>query len=292
MSTDTPFRDISTPAAAATEARLRRPDPNAPHRPASDEHPLLAAHGGLLTVEHLGTVPYRPTWELQDELAEQRRGRRIGDRLLLLEHFPVYTIGRGGDETNLLATPDRLRELGAELVRIDRGGDITYHGPGQLVGYPITSFAEGADLVAYVRAIEDALRDALADYGVASRTERGKTGVWVDLPDGRPAKIGAIGVRVSRGVTTHGFALNVSTDLAAFERVLPCGFQHEVASLARLGVAADVSEVGERCARAMAARLGRELVLGTSVEAPRDAEIPMDAPVRTALNLLAEPVLT
>jgi lipoyl(octanoyl) transferase len=212
------------------------------------------------------------------------------ERLLLLEHEPVYTIGRRGTTDHLLVGPDVLRAAGASVYRVDRGGDITYHGPGQLVGYPITAFPEGADLVAYVRAIEDALRDALGEYGVASRTEPGKTGVWVDLPDGRPAKIGAIGVRVSRGVTTHGFALNVSTDLGAFERVLPCGFQHEVASLERLGISADVSEVGERCARAMAARLGRELVVRTSVEAPRDAEIPMDAPVRSALNLLSEPI--
>ena len=145
--------------------------------------------------------------------------------------------------------------------------------------------------MAYVRAIEEALRDALGSYGVASRTERGKTGVWVDLPDGRPAKIGAIGVRVSRGVTTHGFALNVSTDLGAFDRVLPCGFQHEVASLERLGVSADVSEVGERCGRALADRLGCSLVIDASVEPPRDAEIPMDAPVRGALDLLADPIL-
>src|SRR5207237_9819572 len=119
------------------------------------------------------------------------------------------------------------------------------HGPGQLVGYPIVAL-DGQDLVGYVRAIEEAIRDALATYEVASRTERGKTGVWVDLPDGRPAKIGAIGVRVSRGVTTHGFALDVSTDLAGFARVLPCGFQHEVGSLARLGVAAGVREVAGR----------------------------------------------
>ena len=214
------------------------------------------------------------------------------ERLLLLEHDPVYTIGRRGTSDHLLVGPDELRAAGATVYRVDRGGDITYHGPGQLVGYPITSFAEGGDLVAYVRAIEDAIRDALAAYGVASRTERGKTGVWVDLRDGRPAKIAAIGVRVSRGVTTHGFALNVSTDLAAFERVLPCGFQHEVASLERLGVSADLREVGERCASALASRLGRELVLGTSVEAPRDAEIPTDAPVRTALDLVGDPLLT
>jgi len=210
------------------------------------------------------------------------------DRLLLLEHDPVYTIGRRGTIDHVLVGPDVLRAAGASVYRVDRGGDITYHGPGQLVGYPITAFGEGADLVAYVRGIEGAMRDALASYGVSSRTEPGKTGVWVDLADGRPAKIGAIGVRISRGVTTHGFALNVSTDLAAFERVLPCGFQHEVASLERLGVTARVDEVGERCAWALAATLGRELVVERSVESPRDAEIPMDAPVRAAIDLLAE----
>jgi lipoyl(octanoyl) transferase len=226
---------------------------------------------------------------LQEAVAARVRGGGA-ERLLLLEHDPVYTIGRRGTTDHLLVAPDVLRAAGASVYRVDRGGDITYHGPGQLVGYPITRFAEGADLVAYVRAIEEALRDALESYRVASRTEPGKTGVWVDLSGGRPAKIAAIGVRISRGVTTHGFALNVSTDLAAFERVLPCGFQHEVASLQRLGVSADVAEVGERCARALAGRLGRDLVVDASVEAPRDAEIPMDAPVRSALDLLAEPV--
>lgn len=245
--------------------------------------------GRSLHATWLGRVSYVDAWRMQEAVAT--RVRDGGDeRLLLLEHDPVYTIGRRGTTDHLLAGPEELRAVGASVYRVDRGGDITYHGPGQLVGYPITSFAEGADLVGYVRAIEEAVRDALAVYGVASRTERGKTGVWVDLPDGRPAKIAAIGVRVSRGVTTHGFALNVSTDLAGFERVLPCGFQHEVASLERLGVSADVSEVGERCARALASRLGRDLVVGTSVEAPRDAEIPTDAPVRSARNLLAEPV--
>jgi lipoyl(octanoyl) transferase len=226
---------------------------------------------------------------MQEAVATRVRDGQA-DRLLLLEHDPVYTIGRRGTTDHLLVGPDELRAAGASVYRVDRGGDITYHGPGQLVGYPITAFAEGADLVAYVRAIEESIRDALRSYGVPSRTERGKTGVWVDLPDGRPAKIAAIGVRISRGVTTHGFALNVSTDLAAFERMLPCGFQHEVASLERLGVSADVAEVGERCARAMAVRLGADLIVDQSVAPPHDAEIPMDAPVRTALDLLMEPV--
>ena len=245
--------------------------------------------GKPLHATWLGRVPYVDAWRMQEAVAT--RVREGGpDHLLLLEHDPVYTIGRRGTTEHLLVGPDVLRAAGASVYRVDRGGDITYHGPGQLVGYPITAFAEGADLVAYVRAIEEGIRDALESYGVASRMERGKTGVWVDLPDGRPAKIAAIGVRVSRGVTTHGFALNVSTDLAAFERVLPCGFQHEVASLERLGVTARVSEVSERCARALAARLGRGLVVDTSVEPPRDAEIPMDAPVRSAIDLLAEPL--
>ena len=245
--------------------------------------------GKPLHATWLGRLSYVDAWRMQEAVA--RRVRDGGaERLLLLEHDPVYTIGRRGTTDHLLVGPDELRAAGATVYRVDRGGDITYHGPGQLVGYPITSFAEGGDLVAYVRAIEEAIRDALAEYGVTSRTERGKTGVWVDLLDGRPAKIAAIGVRVSRGVTTHGFALNVSTDLAAFQRVLPCGFQHEVASLERLGVSADVHEAGERCARALASRLGRDLVVGTSVEPPRDSEIPTDAPVRNARDLLAEPL--
>src|SRR2546429_2096843 len=245
----------------------------------------MSALGRPLHATWLGRVSYVDAWRMQEAVAT--RVRDGGDeRLLLLEHDPVYTIGRRGTTDHLLVGPEVLRADGASVYRVDRGGDITYHGPGQLVGYPITAFAEGADLVAYVRAIEEGIRDALESYGVASRTERGKTGVWVDLPDGRPAKIAAIGVRVSRGVTTHGFALNVSTDLAAFERVLPCGFQHEVASLERLGVSAELSEGGERCAVSLAARLGRELVADASAEAPRHAEIPMDAPVRGALHLL------
>src|SRR3990170_340227 len=189
MSTDTSFRDISTPPHELTRTPPRRPDRDAPHRAATDEHPLLAAHSGILTVEHLGTVPYRPTWELQDELAEQRRGRRIGDRLLLLEHFPVYTIGRGGDDANMLATPDRLREFGAELIRIDRGGDITFHGPGQIVAYPIVELKDPLDLRRYVRILESAIIDTAAAFGVPSGRIEGHPGIWV----GGVRKLDAIG---------------------------------------------------------------------------------------------------
>jgi lipoate-protein ligase B len=249
----------------------------------------MSASARTLHATWLGRVGYLDAWRTQEAVATRVRAGGE-EHLLLLEHDPVYTIGRRGTTDHLLVGPDVLRAAGASVYRVDRGGDITYHGPGQLVGYPITGFAEGADLVAYVRAIEEAMREALASYGIASHTERGKTGVWVRLSDGRPAKIGAIGVRVSRGVTTHGFALNVSTDLAAFERMLPCGFQHEVGSFARLGIFADVREVGERCAVALARHLGRYLVMAPAVDPARDDEIPADAPVRTAYDLLAEAV--
>jgi lipoyl(octanoyl) transferase len=242
-----------------------------------------------LVATWLGRVPYLDGWRLQEAVATRVRDGGP-DRLLLLEHDPVYTIGRRGSEANLIAPPDALRRSGASVYRVDRGGDITYHGPGQLVGYPVVALAEKTDLVAYVRALEDALIDALGSFHVTARRIAGKTGVWVDLADGRPAKIAAIGVRVSRGVTTHGFALNVSTDLDAFARMIPCGFVHEVASLARLGVAAGLDDVGDRVATALARRLGRRLEWEAHVAAPRDDEVPVDAPVRDAEDLLAEAV--
>lgn len=237
----------------------------------------------------LGRVDYLDGWRLQEAVAARVRA---GDdeRLLLLEHDPVYTIGRRGTTDHLLAGFGELRRAGASVYRVDRGGDITYHGPGQLVGYPVVRLGDAPDPVRYVRAIEGALVDALASYRVVARTERGKTGVWVDLPDsGVPAKIAAIGVRVSRGVTTHGFALNGHTDLAAFKLMIPCGFAHEVASLERLGVTADVRDLAERVAAALADRLGRRL-MWSGVEPARDDEIAGDATVRSAVDLTAEAV--
>lgn len=262
MTTDTPFRDISGPPDAAANPKPRRPDPNAPHRPASDEHPLLAAHGGVLTVEHLGSVPYRPAWELQDELAEQRRTRQIGDRLLLLEHFPVYTIGRGGDESNMLASPERLRELGAELIRIDRGGDITFHGPGQIVAYPIVELRDPLDLRRYVRVLEQAVIDTAATYGVTADRLPGHPGIWID----GDRKLGAIGVRVKRGVTTHGLALNVRTDLRWFDEMIPCGIPDTAAtSLAReSGSPVSMDEVADELSRQLARHFGLRLADGAA----------------------------
>ena len=236
-----------------------------------------------LVASWLGRVPYLDGWRLQDAVATRVRA---GDeeRLLLLEHDPVYTIGRSGSVDNLLVDLGELREIGASVYRVDRGGDITYHGPGQLVGYPIVRLGDRPDLVRYVRGLESALIAVLASYGIAARTEKGKTGVWVDLLDHRPAKIAAIGVRVSRGVTTHGFALNVSTDLTSFTRMVPCGFMHEVASFARLGVDAEMRGVATRVGDAIARQIGRSPEWGSTPPA-NEGEIPEDAASRSAEDL-------
>ena len=240
--------------------------------------------GSVLRSTWLGRIEYLDGWRLQEAVATRVRAG-AEERLLLLEHEPVYTIGRRGTEDHLIAGPAELRRAGAAVYRVDRGGDITYHGPGQLVGYPVIRLGDAPDLVAYVRAIEGALIDALAGYGISARTEGGKTGVWVGLPDtGVPAKIAAIGVRVSRGVTTHGFALNVRTDLAAFGRMIPCGFAHEVASLEQLGVSPTVRDVADRAASALADRLGRAL-MPSPLDPARDDEIATDSPVRSAVDL-------
>jgi lipoyl(octanoyl) transferase len=255
------MRDISQrPTTAPAPDAPRRPRRDEPFQPASDARPLLLAHGGVLTVEHLGTVPYQPTWELQDELAQQRRERRIGDRLLLLEHFPVYTIGRGGDERNLLATPDRLRQIGAEFIRIDRGGDITFHGPGQLVAYPIVELRDPLDLRRYVRALEAAIIATAESFGVPAHRSEGLTGVWVE----GDRKLAAIGVRVKRGVTTHGLALNVNTDLRWFAEMVPCGIHNkDVTSLAReLGRLPEMAAVEDRLAEAVADQFGLTVAAG------------------------------
>jgi lipoyl(octanoyl) transferase len=234
----------------------------------------------------LGRVGYLDGWRLQEAVAS-RVTAGGPERLLLLEHDPVYTIGRRGTLDHLTASPAELRAAGASVYRVDRGGDITYHGPGQLVGYPILALGDAPDVVAYVRALESGLMAALAGFGIASRTVDGKTGVWVQLPDRREAKIAAIGVRVSRGVTRHGFALNVDTDLASFARMIPCGFMHEVGSFARLGVRASVGEVARVCAARLSERLERDLVWDAAIPSPREDEIPADAPVRAAEDLLA-----
>jgi lipoyl(octanoyl) transferase len=172
-----------------------------------------------LWVCHLGTVPYREAHELQERIAAQRRAGELPDTLLLLEHPPVYTRGRRSLPGELTLDEGFYRARGIEVVPTDRGGRVTYHGPGQLVGYPIMG---ATDVIAHLRTIEDALVAALAEEGIAarSRTRDGPdyTGVWV-----RDRKIASLGVHVSRGVSTHGFAINVENDLEPFTWIVACG---------------------------------------------------------------------
>ena len=175
-----------------------------------------------LRVRWLGRVPYDEAWDLQRAISEGKSiGRTDDDYVLLLEHPHTYTVGRNGDGSNLRVPRDELADLGATIHDVDRGGDITYHGPGQLVGYPIVDVPKltgGFDAVGHVRRIERVLIGALAELGVEAWTEDGFTGVWTAR-----GKVAAIGVRVARGVSTHGFALNVDPDMAYFETIVPCG---------------------------------------------------------------------
>lgn len=172
-------------------------------------------------VRRLGTVPYHEAWELQRRLVAGRAEDAIADTLLLLDHPPVITLGRAGHARHLLAAAADLAARGVEFVETDRGGDITFHGPGQIVGYPIVDLTRrGRDLHRYLRDVEETLIRALAELGLQGRREPGLTGVWV----GR-AKVAAIGIRVTRWIAHHGFALNVETDLSYFDLIVPCGIQ-------------------------------------------------------------------
>jgi lipoyl(octanoyl) transferase len=185
--------------------------------------------------EWLGRVAYRDAWARQHELVERRARGEIGDRLMLLEHPPVLTTGRHAPEGHVRATDEELAARGEELVRVERGGDVTYHGPGQLVAYPIVRLADrGILLRPFVRALEAAMIDTAAASGVAAGRRDGFPGCWCD-PDGpRPRKLGALGLRVERGVTYHGIALNVTTRLDDFALIDPCGMPDvTVTSIAR-----------------------------------------------------------
>jgi lipoyl(octanoyl) transferase len=178
---------------------------------------------------YLGRMEYAPALELQRELVELRHQERIANTLLLLEHPPVLTLGRNSHRSNVLASDEYLASRGVSIHEIKRGGDVTYHGPGQLVGYPIVdlrSFSPRLGPVDYVRLLEEVLIRFCASYQVLTQRIKGRTGVWT-LPGGSIAekKIAAIGVHVSRGITSHGFALNVTTDLRDFQLIVPCGIQ-------------------------------------------------------------------
>jgi len=185
----------------------------------------------LIHVLYLGRVPYGTANQLQRTLLDLRKGGRIANTLLLLEHPPVITLGRNARLENVLASSESLAQRGVELFEIDRGGDVTFHGPGQLIAYPIfdlRGFDPKVGAVEYVRRLEEVLIRICGDYGIATQRIKGLTGVWTYAMPGKPeAKIAAIGVHISRGVTTHGFALNVSTDLDYFSFIVPCGITNK-----------------------------------------------------------------
>jgi lipoyl(octanoyl) transferase len=195
-------------------------------------------------VRQLGRVRYGEALELQERLVAERKQGTVPDQLLLLEHPHVITLGRNGHMENLLASDEILERAGISFYPTNRGGDVTYHGPGQLVGYPIFDLRDWKrDVGAYVRGVEQAIIDTVAEYGITAGRIPKLTGVWVG-----DRKIAAIGVHISRWVTSHGFALNVSTDLSYFQYIVPCGLTKPVTSMAELGVRAAVEEVGERLA--------------------------------------------
>lgn len=205
----------------------------------------------------LGQMEYDACRRLQQSLFDELlaakaepTGAMPPQRLILVEHPPVYTLGKSGKEANLLVNTDYLESLGATFHQTDRGGDITFHGPGQIVGYPILDLErEGIGLRAYIEAVEQTVIDTLADYGIAAGRSEGAAGVWLAPHRGRPLrKICAIGVRSSRYVTMHGFALNVNTNLDWFELINPCGFTDRgVTSLAKeLGREVSIEEVKSR----------------------------------------------
>ncbi|HZA41933.1 MAG TPA: lipoyl(octanoyl) transferase LipB [Actinomycetota bacterium] len=210
-----------------------------------------------LTAAWMGRVDYEAAWELQRNLFDARLKGACGDLVLLLEHPPTYTLGRRAEKSDVVYDEAQRTERGISLYEVDRGGRATYHGPGQLVGYPIVALGERFDVLAYLRSIEETLVRTAAEFGVAAERDRRHTGIWV----GRD-KLGAIGVKITRGITMHGFALNVTTDLSMFEGIVPCGIPDRwVTSLeAQTGTARAVEEVASTAATHLASVLNRSLV--------------------------------
>ena len=208
----------------------------------------------------LGLLGYAEALELQARVVRARKAGAVEDVLLFCEHPHVITLGRSGKRAHLLAGESVLRQKGVEYFETSRGGDITYHGPGQLVCYPILDLAAiRRDVVWYVRALEEAMILATAEFGLAARREAGKTGIWVGGEDGRsPEKLGAIGVHLSRWITSHGLAYNVATDLRYFDLIVPCGIaERRATSLEKLlGRRVDPAELRPSLGRHLGAVLG------------------------------------
>jgi lipoyl(octanoyl) transferase len=217
----------------------------------------------------LGRIGYRDAWALQKELVAQRAAAEVGDRLLLLEHDAVLTLGRQADDTHVLATPRQLARRGIEVIRVERGGEVTYHGPGQLVAYPIIGLADRGLLVRpLVAALEAAMIETAGSLGVAAFRRDGHPGCWVEGDGGRPhRKIGALGLRIERGVSYHGIALNIDPDLRDFDLIDPCGMPglvstsiaEELGRTAEPPTTAAVERAGAIFAEAFAMAIGAAL---------------------------------
>ena len=218
----------------------------------------------VLQVRRLGTVSYPEALAMQRALVEDRRADRVGDLLLLLQHPAVITLGVKGDggRSHVVATPERLAEMGVAVEETGRGGDVTYHGPGQIVGYPIIDLRpDRQDVHRYVRDLEEVMIRACADYGLEAGRIKGLTGAWLRPDNAGADKIGAIGVRISRWITSHGFAFNVSTELDHFRLIVPCGIADRgVTSLEKAtGRSIALEEVEERLAHHFAEVFEREI---------------------------------
>ncbi|HWZ83624.1 MAG TPA: lipoyl(octanoyl) transferase LipB [Terriglobales bacterium] len=263
----------------------------------------LAALIPVISVLQLGRIDYAAGLRIQQELVELRKTGRIGDVLLLLEHTPVITLGRNAKAANVLLPPDQLALRGVEVFECDRGGDVTFHGPGQLVGYPIFdlrgySSSQGIrsqvsglssqekparktmGAIDYVRRLEEVLIRTCADFSIATKRVAGLTGVWTEK--GSECKIAAIGVHISRSVTSHGFALNVNTDLGYFDLIVPCGITSKpVTSMKKeLGREVAIAAVAESIVRNFEIIFGEKSVPVASLDAllENSVGIPMKAP--------------
>jgi lipoyl(octanoyl) transferase len=260
----------------------------------------------LISVVQLGTVDYATGLALQQQLVALRKEEKIGDVLLLLEHKPVITLGRNAKAANVVASPELLKQRGVELFECDRGGDVTFHGPGQIVGYPIFDLrgfpgeaagrAPGArqtlGVVEFVRRLEHVLIRTCADFAIPAKRVAGLTGVWTDPEVSNPqagadafageAKIAAIGVHISRSVTSHGFALNVNTDLSHFDLIIPCGIASKpVTSMqSELGRELDLNAVAESICRNVGAVFHSQILWVETLDAllGRTVGVPMKLP--------------
>jgi lipoyl(octanoyl) transferase len=252
------------PANRPAEPETNRPEPIAPR--------------------WLGRVDYRDAWQLQRRLAAARADGKIGDQLLLLEHPAVLTLGRHADESHVRATGAELARRGIEVIRVERGGEVTYHGPGQLVAYPILALSQrGLLLRPLVRALEGAMIDTCAGLGVVADRREGHPGCWCEPDAAQPRKMGALGVRVERGVTYHGIALNVDVDLRDFELIHPCGMPEVVST----SIATELGQTNEApsTARVAEAAMHFATALARRLDAPLAGDLRSMDPSATLARL-------